>query len=332
MNRLRRDLVGAAAWAAILPQALAAQPARMPRVLWAAPRGPQDSIRKVFSARGLEDGRNVRLVFETVRRMAQRPEIEANARRFVAGQPDVIVIVGEAAELFEIQRLTRTIPVVFANLNIDPQLVGLVESARRPGGNLTGTFSPWDVLVTKHLGLLLEVKPSMRLVGRLQIKEALEETSAGEAGWVRIWRLQEESVRNAAAASKVELREIVLPGSISAASMARAVRDSRVEGLLVEFAMTKGVFEYLRSCPLPACMYSPESARAGALMAVFDDWDEGLEQAVRMVVRILRGESPASMPVYQVTKYGIAVNLRTARANGIVIPPSVLVQATEVIE
>ena len=60
--------------------------------------------------------------------------------------------------------------------------------------------------------------------------------------------------------------------------------------------------------------------------------DEGLAQALRMVVRILRGENPASIPVYQVTKYGIALNLRTARANGIVIPPSVLVQATEVIE
>jgi len=110
-----------------------------------------------------------------------------------------------------------------------------------------------------------------------------------------------------------------------------AIRKSKSDALVV-WMDAPGLIEYLEKARMPSCGLRFAFAHKGGLLAVSFDWDEGIGHAAAIVDRILRGESPATIPVYQHNDYSFAVNLRTARAMGFTIPESIRLQATEVIE
>jgi len=98
----------------------------------------------------------------------------------------------------------------------------------------------------------------------------------------------------------------------------------------VDFPRTDGWLAFVKATRKPTCVYTFRATRAGmGIVGISFDADEGIDQSAERVARIIRGESPATIPIYIVRKYGVAVNARIARAAGIRIPPSVLLQAEE---
>jgi putative ABC transport system substrate-binding protein len=140
-----------------------------------------------------------------------------------------------------------------------------------------------------------------------------------------------EARQMAASRLGIEIREIVVPEKATLAMAVDAIRKSRSDALVI-WKEPPGLVAFLEKARIPACGLRFAFAQNGGLLAVSFDWEEGDKQAVAIVARILRGESPATIPVYQHNDYGFAVNLRTARAMGITIPASIRIQATEVIE
>ena len=327
MNPLRRrSLHALAAILTMLP--VAAQGQRQARrVFWFPNNWPSaqqhDAIRKAIAAAGHAEWRGVDLSFHDVD--------TADLRQMVADRPDAIVMMGNH-RLSELGQLTREIPVVFYNLSHDPVRVGIVESLRKPGKNFTGTVIQWDEIATKYWQLLKDVRPSMKCGAVLLAKEDLD----GVGGRDPILRQELEAllaVRRAAATNLgIEIREIFISRNASASDVAQAVRKAGAEALEIGLPLTPEQLSLVVQARIPTAGYSFGAVRKGMrLIGISFRWDEGENEAIAMVARILRGESPATIPVYRTRSYGIAVNMKLAREMGIEIPPSILIQAVEVV-
>jgi putative tryptophan/tyrosine transport system substrate-binding protein len=248
----------------------------------------------------------------------------ANMRRkLVALAPDVIFTSGSAA-VGPLQRATRTVPIVFAGVP-DPVGAGFVDSLARPGGNITG-FAAYEYgLGAKWLELLKQTAPSVTRVAVLRDPTI----TAGIGLWGAILsvspafgvELRPVDVRDAgeieralAAFSGTPNGGLILTGS----AMAIVHRD-----LIIALAARHR---------LPAVYYEPYFAAAGGLIAYGPRVPEQYRLAAGYVDRILRGEKPADLPVQAMTKYELAINLKTANALGLEVPPTLLARADEVIE
>jgi putative ABC transport system substrate-binding protein len=293
-----------------------------PQVLWF--RGGQPSeverkrIREGFAAQGLVDGRDIALTFHTID--------DARWQEVLERRPAVIVMMG-SHRLPELARLTRDIPVVFYNFSLDPVKLGLIESLRRPGRNFTGSVIQWDEITSKYWQLLKEVRPSMKRGGILIAQEDVDLAPPDAL------EIRRAAMRHAAQGLRIDIREIPVAARAAADAIAAAVSKAAVEALQVELPASDGLKEFGSRTPLPTAGYSFGAVREGhQLIGVSFDWTEGEQQAIAMAARILRGERPATIPVYRTRQYGIAVNLKLARSVGIVIPESVLIQAAEVVQ
>lgn len=329
MIATRRNLLGCAA-ALLALSALRARgnsPAapkagsRRARVLWfhdSLPEAVRTRIRDGFAAHRLHDGRDIALTFRT-------DEDKASLEEVVASRPDTIVMSG-TYRLVELAKLTRDIPVVFYNMSLDPVSMGLVETLRRPGGNFTGTLIQWDLITTKYWQLLKELRPAMKRGGVLVAQEHLAESPGFFV------EMQRRRWRAAAEGLGIDIREVVVPLQAPASVVVAAVREAGVEALQLGYRVTPEVASSLGRAAIPTAGYSFGNVRRGLqMLGISFEWDEGESHAISMVARVLRGESPATMPVYQTRQYGIAVNLKLAREAGIEIPPSILIQAVEVV-
>lgn len=315
----RRRVLLCALIGAIASGASVAGEKRPARIFWHGDSGnvgsaqAQQRIRAGFASRGLVEGRDIAIVFLV--------DDEAPPEKIVAGRPDVIVMLGDI-RLGDLRRLTRDIPVVFYNFSADPVRVGLVETLRRPGGNFTGTVVEWDEIVSKYWQLLKELRPAMRRGANLR--------EEGDDHAMRSGRYEAE--RRAAERLGIEIRDVFVPRDASATAIAAAVRAAGADGIVVDEFSGPGLGAFVGSTAIPTIGYSFGGVRGGRqLMGISFDWTEGESQAIATVTRILRGERPGTIPVYQARSYGLAVNLRLARAAGIAIPDSVLIQAKEVV-
>ena len=321
----RRELLSIP-WLCLPAAVLAQQPARVARVVFAQnnSEGARKRFRALFAEYGWVEGRNIALSFVDIVE-APKAEAEARAREVVASRPDAIVIIA-SPEIALLKRLTKDIPIVFYNLGYDPARLGLVESVRRPGGNVTGTSLHFERLGAKAWEMLKEILPAIKRGGVLREPIDLEDEVL--RGMDSINR---EAWQTAASRLGIEIREIVVPEKATLAMAEEAIRKSKSDALFISMN-PPGLIAFLEKARIPACGVRFAFARNGGLLAVSFDWEEGDKQAVAIVARTLRGESPAAIPVYQHNTYGFAVNLRTARAMGITIPASIRIQATEVIE
>jgi putative ABC transport system substrate-binding protein len=223
-----------------------------------------------------------------------------------------------------LRRATRTVPIVFA-IAPDPVGAGFVESLARPGGNITG-FSPWEYGIgAKWLELLKQIAPSVTRVAVLR-------DPAITAG-IGLWG----AIQSVSPSFGVELRPIDVRDATEMQRALAAFAGSPNGGLMLTGSAWAIVHRDLIIAlaarhRLPAVYYERYFAAAGGLISYGSDNVELFRLAAGYVDRILKGEKPADLPVQHPTKYELVINLRTAKALGLEVPPSLLARADEVIE
>ena len=245
------------------------------------------------------------------------------ALELVALAPDVIFASGSGA-VGQLQRATRTVPIVFA-LVADPVGAGFVDSLARPGGNITG-FTPYEYgLGAKWLEVLKQIAPNVTRV-------AVVRDPAVTAG-IGLWG----AIQSVSPSFGVELRPVDVRDAGEIERALTAFAGSPNGGLIVTGSALAVVHRDLIIAlaarhRLPAVYYDRYFAAVGGLISYGSDIVEEYRLAAGYVDRILKGEKPAELPVQAATKYELVINLKTAKALGLRIPQTLLVRADEVIE
>lgn len=251
-----------------------------------------------------------------------RPERYAEiAAEFVRHNVDVIVTVGSAVPI--VKQATSTIPIVFA-VGIDPVGSGLVASLAKPGGNVTGLSIQANELAGKRLELLREVMPQLR---RLAIMFNADNTQPV----LEMGETQAEARRLGLEVTPLAIRraEDVSPAFQGLKTRADALYVA-VDQLIV--ANRASIIASALSERMPAIFSTSDFAKGGALMSYGPSYSQLFGHAADLVDKILRGTKPADIPVEQPTKFELVINLTTARALDLKIPPSLLARADDVIE
>jgi ABC-type uncharacterized transport system substrate-binding protein len=270
---------------------------------------------------GWTDGRNVRIDYRWSAGDADR--VRKSATELIALGPDVVMAFTSAA-VAPLRQATSTVPIVFAVV-ADPVGAGYVESLARPGGNMTGFAAQEYAVSGKSIELLKEIVPRLTRVAVLR-------DSAIAAGPGQFGALQA-----VAPSFGIELRPLDLrdPGGLEH-GIAAFARGSN-NGLIVTGSPSATLHRDLiitlaARHKLPAVYYERFFVTAGGLISYGPDYLEHCQRAAGYVDRILKGEKPADLPVQAPTKYELVVNLKTARAIGLDVPPTLLARADEVIE
>jgi putative tryptophan/tyrosine transport system substrate-binding protein len=266
-------------------------------------------------------GRNVRI--DTRWATTNTADIRRHAAELAALAPDVILAHG-AATVGPLLEATRTVPIVFP-VAADPVGAGFVDSLARPGGNATGFLVFEYSLSGKWLELLKEIAPGVTRaavlrdpstptgIGQFGVIQAVAPSLRMEVNPVNV-RDAGEIERAVAAFARSSNGGLIVPASGSA---------QRHRDLIITLAARH---------KLPAVYWEGLFVAAGGLISYGPNEVEQYRQAAGYVDRILKGEKPADLPVQAPTKYELVINLKTARALGLEIPPAVLARADEVIE
>ena len=271
---------------------------------------------------GWTDGQNTRIDYRWAG--GDIEQIQSLAKELVGSRPDVLVGIGSAPTA-ALQQATRTIPIVFL-MSTDPVAEGIVQSLARPGGNATGFFATEPSLGGKWLELLKEIVPGLRRVGVIFNPE----TSTGGTSYLH-------SVETAAPLFSVEAigAPVHHAGDIELA-ISSLVREPGGGLIVLPGAFTashlKQIIELAARYRLPAIYAVRDYANEGGLMAYGTDPIDLYRRAASYVDQILKGANPANLPVQAATKFGLVINLKTAKALGLTVPPSLLDRADEVIE
>jgi putative tryptophan/tyrosine transport system substrate-binding protein len=207
----------------------------------------------------------------------------------------------------------------------DPVKLGIVESLNRPGGNLTGVVFFNSALTAKRLELLRELAPSATVIGFLTNPDNPETEP------------ELKDAREAARALGLELKVLSVRNERDIESAFSAPTERRLEGVVTASDPFLGSRHDLVTAQaarhaLPAISYVREFAAAGGLASYGNSIPEAYRQAGVYVARILKGVKPGDLPVVQPVKYELVINLKTARALGLMVPQTLLVAADEVIE
>jgi len=270
---------------------------------------------------GLAVGRNMRI---DLRWGGGDPEsFRKQASELVALAPDIVFASGIPAATPLLQA-TRTVPIVIAQV-VDPVGAGLVASLARPGGNATGFTSPEYGFAGKWVELIKEIAPGVTRVAVL--RDATSSSGIGYMGAVRL----------AASSFGMELTPV---GITDAGEIERGVtafgRASNgaliVTGNTLTMVHRELIITLAARHRLPAVYALPLFANDGGLISYGPNSIDPYRRAAGYVDRILKGEKPADLPVQQPTKFELIINLKTAKALGLEIPPTVLARADEVIE
>jgi putative tryptophan/tyrosine transport system substrate-binding protein len=323
----RRDFIGAlGSAAAVWPLAAWAQQSVIPVVGFLSGRSPAESagvvaaFRKGLAEAGYAERQNVTIDFRWAE--GQFDRLPTLAGELVQRPVTVIAAMGESG--FAAKAETTSIPIVFGSGG-DPVETGLVASLNRPGGNVTGVTFLTATLGAKRLGLLRELVPGAEII-------ALLVNSNTSVGKVQIRDVQE-------AARTLGQRLVVLDGSSDAKIEAAfaALTPQHVTALLVgadPFFDTRRerLVALASQHRMPAVYQFREYAVAGGLMSYGTSITDMYRLVGVYVGRILKGEKPADLPVMQVTKFELVINLKTAKALGLKISDNLLSLADEVIE
>src|SRR5262245_43617338 len=287
---------------------------------------PEGQVRITAFAQGLQElgwsvGRNLRLDYRWAAGDADR--LRSHAAELVALAPDIILASGTST-VGPLLRATRTVPIVFAGV-ADPVGAGYVGSLARPGGNATGFTTFEYSLGGKWLEVLKEIAPGVK-------RAAVLRDSALAAGSGQLGAIQAVAPSVGVEVTPVDVRDA---GEIERAVVAFA--RSPNGGLIVPASGLVIVHRDLiimlaARHKLPAVYYYSFFVTAGGLVSYGPDPHDQYRRAAGYVDRVLKGEKPADLPVQAPTKYELAINLKTAKALGLEVPPSLLARADEVIE
>jgi putative ABC transport system substrate-binding protein len=328
----RRDFIkviggGAAAWPLVVR---AQQPDRMGRigVLSGGPAtdDPDNQARWVTLTQALQqlgwiEGRNLQIDYRLTEGNADR------ARKFaaelIALNPDVIVASGTTA-VQALWPVTRTVPIVFVNVS-DPVGAGLVDSLARPGGNATGFAQLEYNLSAKWLELLMQIAPSVTRAAVLRDPNI----TAGVG--------QFAVIQSVAPSVGIDVSPINVSNADEIERAVTAFARTANGGLIVTASGSaavhrKQIISLAARHTLPTVYYRRLYVTDGGLISYGPDFIDQFRRAAGYVDRILNGEKPDNLPVQMPTKYELVINLKTAKALGLEVPPSLLARAEKVVE
>ena len=328
----RRDFIrGLGGAAATWPLAVRAQQDERVRrigVLVASPADDAESQARVAAFKeglaqlGWTEGRNVRI--DTRWATTNADDLRKHAAELAASTPDVLVGASGTTTVAALLQATRTVPIVFA-IVVDPVGAGFVASLARPGGNATGFLMFEYGLSGKWLELLKQIAPGVTRVAVL--RDPAIASGIGQFG----------ALQSAAPSLGFELIPIDVR---DAGEIERAITTfgrSSNGGLVVTGSPTATLHRNLivalaAQHRLPAVYWARGVGAGGGLISYGPDLVDQFRQAAGYVDRILKGAKPSELPVQAPTKYELVVNLKTAKALGLTVPPSLLARADEVIE
>jgi putative ABC transport system substrate-binding protein len=311
------------------PFAAQAQQAVMPVIGYLGSASPDawadrlKAFRQGLSQSGFVEGRNVTIEYRWADGHYDR--LKELAADLVSRGVNVIVTPASAPAALAAQAATKTIPIVFET-GADPVTIGLVASLSRPGGNITGVTASSFALGPKRLEVLHEVVPSAGLIA------ALVNPAAGD-----IAERQMQDLQAAARTMGLELLVLQAGADGDLDAVFSSLLQKRAGGLvIIPEVFSNSRREQIAALSLrhavPAIFQSREFAAAGGLLSYGGNISETHHLAGVYTGRILKGEKPADLPVIQGTKAELIINLKTAKALGIDMPPALLGRAEEVIE
>jgi ABC-type uncharacterized transport system substrate-binding protein len=279
------------------------------------------AFRKGLSETGFVEGQNVAIDFRWANANAAR--LPVLAKELVQRQANVIVAVGAVQSPFAARAATSAIPIVFA-YGGDPVNDGLVASLNRPGGNLTGVTYIHNELGGKRLNLLRDLVPRATTVAYLS-------SNSSAFGY-------DEQKRRILAAAAALGRQLIIAepgGDLSYETAFTTLVERQAEALIVGafvFPNAEKIVALAARHKIPTIYPGAGFVRGGGLMSYGAVSTDIIRQAGVYTGRILKGDSPADLPVQQPTKFEFVVNLQTARSLGLTVPPLLLTIADEVIE
>ena len=280
------------------------------------------AFREGLQQLGWVDGGNLRVDYRWGAGDAER--VRKNIGDMLSGPPPDVILASGAAALGPVLQATRTVPIVFANV-ADPVGAGFVDSLARPGGNATGFIQFEYNLSGKWLELLKEIAPSV-------IRAAILRDPAITAGIGQFSVIQSVASSVGVDVSPINLRDA---GEIERAVTAFA-RSSNGGLIVTTSALSlrhrKLIIALAERHKLPTVYYRRLYVTDGGLISYGYDIVDQFRRAAVYVDRILKGEKPADLPVQAPTKYELVINLKTAKALGLEVPPTLLARADEVIE
>jgi putative ABC transport system substrate-binding protein len=330
MSDMRRrefiSLLGgaSAAWPLV---ARAQQPAMPARIGWlglglaSAYTKRVELLRAGLRDLGYAEGRNLVFEFRWAETVDQLPALAADLVRMNVD----VIFASSSTEVEAARHLTTSIPIVFAT-HADPVGVGHVTSLARPGGNITGRSVLLTDLVTKQLEILKEALPHAKRIGVLwnptapshvPALKAIE--TAGDKLGLQLVMAPSRTAEDFNGAFVAMKREHANGCLVVSSPLFSTTERSQLAGLMLK----RG---------LPGMFGSKENVEAGGLMSYSADFHDQIRRVATYIDRILKGAKPSNLPVEQASKYELVINLKTARALGLEVPPTLLARADEVIE
>ena len=270
---------------------------------------------------GWVEGRNVRFEYRYADGQVDRlPELVAE---LINLKVDVIVT-SVTPDALAAAKATKTIPIVMAATG-DPVATGLIASLARPGGNVTGLTQIQTDLSAKRLQLLKEIAPGISRIAALW--------NSQDAISVLAW----QEIQRAARQLAVELHSLEVRSSDELTAAFASVADAHDDALMVLpspiFVVNEQrIADFAAKHRLPSMFHLREFVQAGGLLAYGPDRADLFRRAATYVDKILKGANPSDLPVEQATKFQLFINLKTAQALGLTVPPLLLATADEVIE
>lgn len=305
---------------------LDAQPANIPRVgiLMGSSAAAGGHLVEAFfegmREHGYVDGKTIR--YDVRFAEGKRAGLDQHARELVNAK--VAVILAPTTPAADAARkTTSSIPIVFS-IVADPVGAGLVRSLAAPGGNVTGIGTLASEVAAKRVDLMRELMPKSRRLGYLHDPRGTPTTTT---------RITEK-------AAHVLGKELLVVEASTAEALPGAfskLKELGAEALVVDgspflFLHRRKVLELAAASRLPTISSSKEWVRDGGLMSYGAEYADSFRRSAAYVDRILKGAKPADLPVQQSTKFELIVNLKTAKALGIIVPPSILLRADQVID
>jgi putative ABC transport system substrate-binding protein len=319
----RRDFITLLGGAVTWPRAARAQQPGMPVIGFLSLGLPElpAAVRRGLADAGYVEGRNVTIEIRSAQGDAGRlPELAADlVRRQVS-----VILAGSPPAARAAKASTATIPIVF-DMGEDPVREGIVSDLNRPGGNVTGTSDFNNLLAAKRLGLLGDTVPKAAVLGFLVNRANLNAEP------------DTKDVQAAADALGRKLRVLTASAERDFEPAFAAMAQERVGALLLGidpffWSRPEQIVTLAARYAIPTIYDRREFATAGGLMSYGADPVETRRQQGLYIGRILKGEKPGDLPVMRATKFDFVINLKTAKALGLEIPPGVFAIANEVIE
>ena len=284
-------------------------------------RGRVAALRAGLRDLGYVEGKNLVIEFRWSSTVDQLYEAAAELARMKVD----VIFASSSTEVEPARRATRTIPIVFA-VHADPVGIGHVSSLARPGGNITGLAVMQSDITAKRLEILKETVPQVSRVGVLWDRTAPS------------YRPFLQAAEAAKGKLRVELRPIEVSSVADYEGAFTTMAHDRVGAVLIHASTQTGrddprlLAELALKHRLPTVFGNRDNVVAGGLMSYAPDMTDQWRRAAVYIDKILKGAKPADLPVEQASRYQLVINLRTAKALALPIPPSVLARADETLE